>query len=152
MSFFFGPSQSRPPFPPKPNVLSPPPPPPQVSIIASFRHQLLNPSTLRQHTTSLAPSSAYSYPLAPYSGPPPNTFAPPPGAPPGYNPSPYGGPPQYEGEDDYGQGKEKDPFADGMTPTTGEASGGGFSARQGEGNESTDTVTLEPRRENERRV
>ncbi|KAK4705507.1 hypothetical protein P7C70_g698, partial [Phenoliferia sp. Uapishka_3] len=125
-----------------------------ASLVASYLHQLVNPSTLRQQTAALAPSSAYSYPLAPYNGPPggfvpPPVYAPPPGGPPGYVP-------QYEGE---GYAKdEKDPFADATTPTSaagpyGVSPGVGshFERREHE-SESTDTVTLEPRRENEGRV
>ncbi|KAL8276624.1 hypothetical protein RQP46_010973 [Phenoliferia psychrophenolica] len=134
-----------------------------ASLAASYLHQLLNPSTLRQQTANLAPSSQYAYPLAPYQGPPGGfvppysgpQFAPPPGAPPGYG----GPPPQWEGEDGYGKEKEEhNPFADATTPTTAggygghsTGAGGGFNRREQE-SESTDTVTLEPRRENEGRV
>ncbi|BGP46896.1 hypothetical protein JCM10450v2_002747 [Rhodotorula kratochvilovae] len=41
-----------------------------ASLAASFLHQLKNPQSLRTHTATLAPSSQYAYPLAPYPGGP----------------------------------------------------------------------------------
>jgi len=125
-----------------------------ASIAASFVHQLKNPATMRTQTAHLAPSAQYAYPLAPYPGGlgaqpypggsqpyPAPAYAPPPGPPP---------PPTYDnfGDDGYtpygGDKKEREeegPFADPWTP-----------AERREGEESTETVTLEPRRENEGRV
>lgn len=144
VAFFFG-ALSRP-RPQLPHA----DPAPAASLAASYLHQLVNPSTLRQQTATLAPSSAYSYPLAPYSGPAgSNQFVPPPYAPPPGPPPPPGYNPQWEGD-----AKEKDPFADASTPTTGGFTpgvGSGFGRREHE-DESTDTVTLEPRREHEGRV
>lgn len=146
-----------------------------VSINASYLHQLINPATMRTHTAQMAPSAAFGhhYPLAPYPDssqrygqqgygqqgygqqpygqqggfvPPP--YAPPPGKPPGYDPS-------TEYESGYAAGlrekeESKNPFEDsspGYTPGEGQ----GFQQRRQE-DESSETVTLEPRAHVEGRV
>jgi len=137
-----------------------------ASLVASYLHQLLNPQLLRTHTAQVAPSSQYNYPLQPYppapygqSGQPygggagAHQFVPPP-----YNPA--GGPPTYNNESGYDMPKDEkegaNPFADsqgqgGMTSEEREQMQHDEEMRRRAG-ESTDTVTLEPRRENEGRV
>lgn len=133
-----------------------------ASLVASYLHQLLNPQLLRTHTAHVAPSSQYNYPLQPY---PPNPYGQP-GAqqpyggaqqfvPPPYNPA--GGPPTYNNDSGYDMPKDEkegaDPFADsqgGMTSEEREQAQHDEEMRRA--GESTDTVTLEPRRENEGRV
>ncbi|ORY88838.1 hypothetical protein BCR35DRAFT_320752 [Leucosporidium creatinivorum] len=132
-----------------------------ASLVASYLHQLLNPQLLRTHTAHVAPSSQYNYPLQPY---PPNPYGQPYGAGQGFVPPPYnpaGGPPTYSNESGYDMPKDEkegaNPFAD--------SQGQGMSSEEREqlqhdeemrrralNSESTDTVTLEPRRENEGRV
>ncbi|KAM0752807.1 hypothetical protein T439DRAFT_323423 [Meredithblackwellia eburnea MCA 4105] len=137
-----------------------------ASLAASYLHQLQNPSTLRQQTATLAPSSAYSYPLAPYSGPAfePPQYAPPPGFPPSYGVggggygAPPGPPPDggFAAGAPYGKEKEEEWQTQATTPGTAQGflhpRGEGESPLRREENESTDTVTLEPRRETEGRV
>ncbi|KAI5479683.1 capsular associated protein [Pseudohyphozyma bogoriensis] len=122
------------------------------SIAASFAHQLANPSVLRTQAAHLAPSAAYNYPLAPYPGPspygqpqsdfiPPPTYAP--GGPPGYDAG-AGAP--------YASDKKEGDESLYAAPWQGQGQGqSGFGGRR-EAEESTETVTLEPRRENEGRV
>lgn len=133
-----------------------------ASLVASYLHQLLNPQLLRTHV-AVAGSSQYAYPLQPY----PNVAPYPPAGgqqyyggpapPPGYAP---GGLPVYSNEGGYEMPRDDktpgpDPFADRNAPQ--------LSAEEREqmqhdeemrrrAMESTETVTLEPRRENEGRV
>lgn len=115
-----------------------------ASLAAAYYHQLLNPATLRTQTA--APSSAYTVPLGPY--PPYPQSADPYGVPAYSAPPPSSAmPPQYASQGWQGDLAEdkKDPFADSS------AAESGYGSRTHDGR-SEDTVTLEPRRDDEHRV
>ena len=128
-----------------------------ASLVASYLQQLLNPALLRQRTAHIAPSSQYNYPLQPY---PPNPYGQPQQQQPydqGFVPPPYnpaGGPPGYGGNElPFDPPKEKDPFADGagMTSEQREQQQHEEEMRR-RAMESSESVDLTPRRENEGRV
>lgn len=144
-----------------------------ASLVASYLHQLLNPQLLRTHTAQVgaggAASSQYAYPLQQY---PPNPYGQgsataAPGYQAGFVPPPYnpaGGPPGYANDSGYEVSKEKEGGEQhGVDPSSDHQGQGGMTSQDYEqrqhdeemrrrANESTDTVTLEPRRENEGRV
>lgn len=126
-----------------------------ASLVASYLQQLLNPALLRQRTAQVAPSSQYNYPLQVY---PPNPYGQPQQQPydQGFVPPPYnpaGGPPGYGGnEAPFDPPKEKDPFADGGQMTSEQREQQQHEEMRRRAAESTDSVDLTPRRENEGRV
>lgn len=136
-----------------------------ASLAGSYLYQLKNPQSMRVHVaTTLAPSSAYSYPLQsyppnPYGGagyPQQQPYAAPPYAPHGAQGSlpAYDNPSGYELPREKGDDSTaKDPFNDqgGMTSAEYEQRQHDEEVRR-RAAESTDTVTLEPRREGEGRV
>lgn len=137
-----------------------------ASLAGSYLYQLKNPQSMRTHTATLAPSSAYNYPLQQY---PPNPYGQPPQQQPFSAPpyAPYGaqGPlPAYDNDGGFADTKEKregdvsahDPFSDrgGMSSQEYEQRQHDEEEARRRATESTDTVTLEPRdrREVEGRV